>query len=152
MKNFAGGCAGCLVYMFLVMGLLTAAFAVIGVNASYAQPGAWDVSMTWAILHLGLGFLATVLAGIVCAKIASSVWAPRTLAGIILVFGLLGAGMSTMAPDPGPRPADTQMMDAMSKSKTPMWAMVAGAIFGAAGVLVGASLVKQPQSSVGVDR
>ena len=68
--------------------------------------------------------------------------APMVLAIIVLVLGVASAAMNRGRPDPGPRAGEMTMQD-WEKLKEPVWYSWASAVSSAAGVLIGASLLKR---------
>ena len=53
------------------------------------QPGCYDVTMSWNLLSLVLGFLAAVLGGWICVVIDDQPWAARSLMILVAVLGLV---------------------------------------------------------------
>jgi hypothetical protein len=72
--------------------------------------------------------------------------APRILAGLVVVFGLVQAiSMMNTGHDPRPtvRPADTSNIVAMNNARQPTWVLFANPIVGAIGVMIGAGWRKR---------
>lgn len=127
----------------IVFVALTGLYLGLGVDRVF-EPASWGPSKLWLSLMLVVGIFAAVAGGWVCKAIAKSNKPPRVLAGIVLVLGLLMAGvaMGKTAPSEARGPSVSNM-EAMNKAVTPTWVNVANALIGFAGVLVGAGLGKE---------
>jgi hypothetical protein len=116
-------------------------YLLLGQELSF-RPGSYEPSMLWTVVSFALGVGAAVLGGYVCASITRAATAPKVLAGVVLVIGLLSAVPVLMA---AATPAEARTgevgnLDAMMKAKQPAWVAVANPFVGLAGVLLGARL------------
>mgnify|MGYP000341087423 CR=1 FL=1 len=131
--------------MFIVIAAgLSVAYLTLGPDWAY-QEGTYEITMQWAILMLAFGLVAAVLAGIVCALIAKrSRNAVFALMAAIVVLGALSAGFQLMQapPEDITRAADDSVTDAANKARQPAWTLIANPIIRAAGVFLGASLLR----------
>jgi hypothetical protein len=129
-------------YLAMAVGLFlvfTAVYLVLGANRAF-QAGSYQVSMVWILASFVISLAAALGGGYLCATIAKSMGAPKFLAGLVLVIGLLQAGWLAThpKPDPGARAGDVPNLEAMMKAQTPTWVMVITALIGAGGVMIGA--------------
>jgi MFS family permease len=105
------------------------------------EPGTYNASMLFNSVALGVAFIAAVIGGIVAGAIAPRMGPAKVLAATVLVLGLLSGWSNFNKADPGPRAGDITPFEAASKAKQPNWYAFTIPILGAAGVLVGASLI-----------
>ncbi|MBX3381324.1 MAG: hypothetical protein KF805_14610 [Phycisphaeraceae bacterium] len=105
------------------------------------DPGTYNASMLFNILALGVSLAAALIGGIVAGAICGRSGPPQVLAGIIFVLGLIMAVANLNTPDPGPRTGDITPMEAASKARQPNWYSFTIPIIGAAGVIMGSSLI-----------
>lgn len=137
--------AGYVVMFAVVFLLMTAAWMVLGADGAF-QPGNWDVTGTWALLSVGVGLVAAVGGGYLCATIARDPRGPLWLIGVTLILGIvlaipvLTGGDATATP----RPDDLSMGDAMTNAVQPAWTALLNPIIGAVGVWLGARLKGRP--------
>jgi hypothetical protein len=122
----------------LVFVMLSLLWMVLGASGAF-ESGSFQTSMTWSVASLVLGFAAAVVGGWLCAKIAQGPTAPKVLAGLVLVLGLLFC-IPVLMQDPSTeaRAGDMPMLQAMQKAVTPAWVALLNPIVGAAGVMLGA--------------
>ncbi len=133
---------GYIIISILIFILLTGAWYAVGVNGAF-QPGVWDVTPTWLGLMIVSSLVAAIMGGYVTSMMTSDSRAPKILAGLLLVLGLLMAipiltGSGPTAPLP--RPDTLPMFEAMSNGKQPSWLALLNPILGAVGVMVGSRL------------
>ena len=125
---------------YLVMAFLTVC-AFFGLYAAVRE-GSYEPSVLWIAISVVIGVAAALLGGVVCGLIGRSKRAAQEMAALLLVFGLLYAGMSMKRPqEVADRPADVAAMEAMQHARTPAWMGVLNALIGATGVMVGATMV-----------
>lgn len=128
-------------YLAMAVGLFlmfTTAYLLMGAGGAF-QAGNYQVSMLWIVLSFVVSLAAALVAGYVCAMIARSMGAPKFLAGLVLVLGLLQAGWLVVHPnpDPGARTGDVPNFEAMTKAQTPLWVTIIMSVIGAGGVMIG---------------
>ncbi|MCL4741643.1 MAG: hypothetical protein KJZ54_05500 [Phycisphaerales bacterium] len=141
---------------YVVMAIVTIAaffglYAAVGVDGAFRE-GTYEPSGLWIACSVVIGVAAALLGGVVCGLIGRSKRAAAVLAALLLVFGLLYAGMSLRGPqEVVERPADVPAMEAMQNARTPAWMGVLNALIGATGVMVGATMVlKRTTGAAGV--
>ncbi len=127
-----------------VMLLMAAAYLAVGADGAF-QPGTWEVSSTWLLVSVVVGFAAGIDGGVICALIArGDERAVKGLIAFVVVLGLLMAVPAFMAaPDVGPRPEVVAMGDAMMNGRQPGWVALLNPVIGAVGVFLGARLVSR---------
>ena len=130
---------GYIVMAILVFATFSAAYLAMGADRAF-EPGSYEVSPLWLVTSFALAFLAAVVGGLVCAFASNSRKATLIFAGLIVVLGLVMAIPAMSVPDPGPRTAEVDNMEAMMKAKQPTWVALVNPFLGAIGVLLGASM------------
>ncbi len=133
------------VFMALVVfASLTAAYIALGTEGAF-QPGSYEISTTWIAVGIAVGLVAGILGGLVCALVARSGLPPKALAVLVLALGIVFAlPVATGAKeDPGPRPGDVALFDAIQKAQPPAWVVFLNPVIGVVGVLIGAGLRKR---------
>lgn len=136
-RAIAAVIVGYLVIFVAVFMLLSLLWVMLGPSGAF-EPASFQTSTAWSLASLALGFVAAVLGGFVCARIARSAGPVKALAGLVLVLGLLFAIPAVMMePSSEARADDMPMFEAMSKAVTPPWVAFVNAFVGAAGVMVG---------------
>ena len=141
-RSIIGVIVGYVTMTVLVIALFTGLYMVLGQERSF-KPGVYEPSALWVISSTVLGIIAAVGGGVVCALITRSRKAGLWLAGVVVVLGLLFAVLALAdASEPAQaRLGDVSNMEAMQKARQPVWVMVMNPIIGAAGVVIGTSLV-----------
>lgn len=144
----AGVILGYVLIVMLVFAALGGAWTLLGADGAFARPGSWETSGTWIAVMLVVGAIAAVLGGLAARRIGRSVFAPASLAGVVLLLGVLAGVMQVMAnrapndgPEPEPRPEQVTMTEAMNGARPPTWFQFANTVVGAAGVLMGGLLL-----------
>ena len=130
--------------MFVVVLVsFTAIYLILGADGAF-KPGSFEPSTTWIALSFVLGFAAAVAGGFVCALIAKSKTGPMILIGLVIVLGLVMAIPAMMSDDSGPtvREGDLDNFEAMQSAKTPGWVALLNPFVAAAGIFLGARLIK----------
>ena len=131
---------GYLVMLLVVMGVFTVAYPLLGVDRLF-EPGSYQAARGWIVLSLGIGLVAAMTAGSLCARLAPATVAPLLLAAVVLVLGGLMAIPVVMGANEsrgGPRPPGITLADAMAHAEQPLWVALLNPLVGAAGVLIGA--------------
>ena len=108
-------------------------------------PESWDVSWGWSLGSIAIGLLAAIAGGLVCSRIADGPWGVRLLVFIVVALGVWVAlgnlemtGLEGVADaDPGPRPDDVGMFEAMSTAQQPVWLTWLNPVIGAVGAILG---------------
>ncbi len=148
-RNIGAAVLGYATMAVAVMVLNLVMWMALGADGAF-RPGSWDVSWVWSLASIGIGAIAAVGGGLVCAKVADGPWGLRFLVAIVLVLGALVAmgslgvaGVEGVADvNPGPRPDDVAMLDAMSAAQQPVWMLWLNPVIGVAGAILGARLTR----------
>ncbi len=122
----------------------TVLYLILGTEGSF-QPGSYQVSSTWLILSLVLGFIAAIIGGYVCVLIAKNKKAALWLAGILLVLGIILALPQLNVPEEEMnkiREGEVSNMEAMQNAKQPALALILNPFIGAFGVWAGSRMWK----------
>lgn len=144
MRTAGAVVAGYIVIFLVVFLSFSLLYGVLGADGAF-EPGTYEVSTVWLIASFLLGATAALSGGYVAAAIARG-RAPRILAGLVVVFGLVQAiSMMNAGPDARPtvRPTDTSNIVAMNNARQPTWVLFANPIVGAVGVMIGAGWRKR---------
>ncbi len=131
---------GYVVMLAAVIGIFTVAYPIFGVDALF-EPGTYDAARGWIAMSFGIGLVAAMAGGTVCARVAPETAAPLWLAAIVLVLGALMAIPAVASNDTsrgGARPAGITMTEAMTHARQPVWVALLNPLVGAVGVLAGA--------------
>ena len=131
---------GYVVMLVAVIGIFTAAYPMFGVDKLF-EPGTYQAARGWIALSFGVGLVAAMAGGWICARIAPATQAPLWLAGIVVILGGLMAIPVVMRADAirgGARPAYVTMANAMKHAEQPVWVALLNPIVGALGILIGA--------------
>ena len=138
---------GYVIMALIVFGTFTIAFLLMGPDRAY-QPGTYDVSPLWIAVSIVLSALAAVAGGRLAAAIARTDVAPKILAGLVLMLGLVMAysDAGRMSAQPNVREASPTFMDAAQASRQPAWLLYLNPLIGAAGVLIGAGMARKRET------
>ena len=136
--------AGYVVMMLFVLVSWVVAFVAMGADRAY-QPGTFEPTGVWLITILALGFIAAMVGGYVAAIVTPNPAAPKTLALVVVILGLVFAlpAFRRPAQSPPARSSDLPMMQMMSAGRQPVWVALLLPLVGAAGVLAGAKRHKR---------
>lgn len=140
---------GYLVMVIVVFATFMLAYRAMGVDRAY-QPGTYDVSGLWIAVSIVLGVIAAILGGFACARVAHSPAAPKVLAAVVMILGLVMAIVAAVGVGAEDReevrPAEVSGMEAMQNSQTPVWVQFLNPLIGAVGVLYGAGLARRSKA------
>ena len=131
------GYVGVAIFTGLTLGL---AYTLMGAEGSF-KPASWEPSTAWLMVMFAVSLGAALIAGAIAAWIGRGKAAVLSLMGIILVLGLGMAAARTQLPDPGPRPEEVPMADAMNEARQPLWVALILPFAGAVGVWLGGTTV-----------
>lgn len=136
--------AGYVVMALFVLVSSVVAFVALGADRAY-QDGTYEPTGVWIVTVLALGFIAAMVGGYVAAIITSSPAAPKTLALVVVILGLVFAlpVFRRPAQSPPARSSDLPMMQTMGAGRQPAWVALMLPAVGAAGVLAGAKRHKR---------
>lgn len=142
-RSILGVIVGYVVMFVVVFVTFTAAYLFMGPDTAF-RPESYEPSMLWNLTAFVLGFIAAVAGGFVCIAIAKRKGAVTALVVVVLVLGMVGAIMTFTSSDAVDevRTGDVTNMEAMMKTRTPLWTALLNPIIGIVGVLVGARLKK----------
>jgi type IV secretory pathway TrbL component len=138
-RLIAGVVVGYLILAGLLFVSFTAAYAVLGADRAF-QPGTYQVSTLWVAAGVAIWLGAGLAGGYVCARLARRRTAADALAGIVLVLGVLVAGIGIIGAqggESGVRSGEVGNADAMKSAQTPPWAALLNPLVGAAGIMAG---------------
>jgi hypothetical protein len=133
---------GYIVMFVLVFCLLTGLWLVLGADGAL-RPGFYRISSAWLAAMVIVSIIAAVAGGWVCAATAArGSKAPRVLAGLVIVLGLLLAipALTGERAEPRTRSGEVSMFEAMANVEEPAWISLANPFIGAIGTLIGARL------------
>jgi hypothetical protein len=131
-----GGYVSMIIFLFFTFTIL---YLILGADGAF-KPGSFDVTLNWVIFSFILSFLAAVTGGRITASIADSVKAAYTLAGIVLILGLvmaLSTGGSEIS-SAAVRDGAAGNFEAMQNASTPQAIQFITAFLGFFGVILGA--------------
>lgn len=133
-----------LVTAIVIVVVMNGAYAILGSEAAY-KPGSYEVSMTWNVLTLVLGFAAAFVGSMACYAISYSRRALIWFGVLLLVLGVVYA-YPTIGVDP---PTDVRsgavpVMEAMLESWQPAWVGLMNPVVGILGI-VAFCLWKKPE-------
>jgi hypothetical protein len=133
------------VVAYVVMAVLAIALffgltLALGKDRMY-QPGTFRSTTIVSVAAIVISVVIAVAAGIVCSLIGRSRTPVMVLAALVLLLGIGQAFVNMNKADPGPRPADMPLVEAVSHGKEPTWFAFLNPFIGGAGVLLGARLV-----------
>ena len=143
-RKIIGVIVGYIAMAVFVFATFTTLYLILGAEGSF-QPGTYQVSKTWLIFSIILGFIAAVIGGLVCVAIAKDHQAAIWLAGLVLVLGIILAIPSLNVPEEEMnkvREGNVDNMEAMQNAKQPPVALILNPIIGAIGVIAGSRLKK----------
>ena len=144
LRIIAAVIVGYLVIAILIFALFTVAYLVLGADRAF-EPATYDVSTTWIVVSIVLGFVAAFIGGVVCSIMAKGTRAPLILAGVVVVLGILVAIPVLTSTDTAAeviRDGSVGNLEAMQNAKTPAWVALLNPLLGAVGVLAGARFRK----------
>jgi hypothetical protein len=139
-RNIIGVIVGYVAMAAFIFISFTILYLILGTEGSF-QPGSFEVSTTWLILSIVLGFIAAVVGGYVCVLIAKNKKAAMWLAGIVFVLGIILA-----IPQFNDEKADLvregelSNTEAMENAVQPEISLILNPILGALGVLAGSKM------------
>ena len=140
MRSLGGVVLGYLMMVAFVFLSLSFAYRIMGADLVFG-PGVFDVSGLWIITSVVLGLIAAVLGGYVCATVARNVGAPKMLAVVVIVLGVVMALPAVTGDAPTlPREGTVASIEAMQSARQPGWLALLNPLIGAVGVLWGARL------------
>lgn len=149
LRNIGGVIVGYILMGLTVFLTFSAAYLLMGTGGAF-KPETYEVSNLWLVTSFVLSLVAAVLGGYACAAVARGGRAPLALAVLVIVLGVLAAVPALRAANAGrdrlTRPAEVSNMEAMQNAVQPGWVALLNPFIGAAGVLLGASLRRRPQS------
>jgi hypothetical protein len=120
--------------------LVLAAFSLALLAPGFAfQPETCDVTPEWLVWTLATGLAAATAGGFVAVAVARRRQAAWVLAGLVLVLGLLSAGMSLTheRPPSSASAAGLSVVERARRAVQPTWYAISLPFLGACGVLAG---------------
>ena len=129
----------------LVFVAFTCAYLLMGADNAF-KPRTYQASNRWMAMSFVVNIVIAIIAGFICAVIAKGGRAPVALAVVVFVLGLLLAIPSIMAQKARldmVRTGNVSNMDAMQRTRQPIWVPILFPFIGAAGVLIGGRLKRR---------
>ena len=144
LKSILGVIVGYIVMAIVGFAVLACAYFALSVDRVF-EPDSYTLSTLWIALMIAVGLIGGILGGLTCAAISKSKGACTAFAVIVLVLGLLGS-LSAMKKETTTeaRAGDVPMWQAMLKADNPTWLLLLNPVIGAAGVMLGARMKKNP--------
>lgn len=105
------------------------------------KPSSYDATTLWIVVTAFFSLAAGIVGGFVAMKIGRRSVAPLALAGVMLVFGIVGSLTAPTPPGNGVRPATESLWQAAQKGREPVVTQILNPVLGVAGVFVGMRLV-----------
>lgn len=145
LRAVASVIVGYFVMVLVVFLGFTAAYVSIG-QANTFRPNSLEVTPLWLGIALTISTVAALAGGVTARLIARTSTPVRVLAVLVLVFGLLSAGLQMAAPpvDPADIPATISSLEAAGLARQPVWYGIVVAVIGAIGVMIGGAVVRRP--------
>ncbi|MCI0364475.1 MAG: hypothetical protein L0Y44_13610 [Phycisphaerales bacterium] len=141
-RAILGVVVGWLSMTFVVGAVFAVTMRAIGAEGVYRPGTYWTTSTFNAVVMVG-SFFGALVGGWVCALVAESRKPVQVLAVIVLALGLVGGLWNMSKPDPAPPAGEPTFEEGRLRGKEPNWFAFTAPLVGAAGVLVGAGLVKR---------
>ena len=145
LKSVLAVIAGYVVMLVFIFLTFSGVYLAMGADRAFL-PGTYEVSMLWLAVCFALSLAAAIAGGWVCGRVAGSAAAPRALAALVLVLGVVMA-LPTLNPASDPRPtvraSDVPNMEAMTNARQPAWVAFLLPVIGAAGVMIGAGRTRR---------
>lgn len=143
-RNILGVVVGYISMFIFIFISFTALYLIIGAEGAF-EPDTYQVSVVWIIISFVLSIIAALFGGYICKLISKNRKAVYTLAGIVLVLGVIFAipALSNSNDEVHEiRNADVPNMEAMQKAKQPPFVALLNPLIGAIGVIAGGRLKK----------
>lgn len=140
LRIIAGIIVGWIVMTVVVVASFGITMAALGLE-QILQPASYWTTTTFNIIVLVGGFVGAIAGGLVCALIARNSLAAFVLIAVVLVMGAGSVVMNMNKPDPPARTEPATFEGIRAHGKEPMWFAISKTLVGAAGILIGASLV-----------
>jgi hypothetical protein len=142
LKIILGAVTGYIIMVVSLFITFTILYMILGPEGSF-QPGSYHVSALWIIFSIIISFFAAYLGGYISTRIAKNIYAAYTLAGIVLIFGIVVAIVSIGGNTaPLVREGAVDNFEAMQNAVTPLLLQFLNPFIGAAGVLLGSRRYK----------
>lgn len=131
------------VFIFITFTLL---YWLLGADGAFT-PGTYNVSMTWIIFSLVLGFIGAVIGGYIAVKIAKHFNAGLILAAVVFILGVIMAIPALNMDEEKKnimRDSSVSNMEAMQKAQQPEFILIINPLLGAIGAIAGAMILRKP--------
>lgn len=152
LRLITGIIVGFIVMAVIVMATFAITMGVLGME-NILKPGTYWTTDTFNAIVLAGGLVAAIIGGMTCKLIARTSAATIVLVAIVLIMGTASAVANMNRPDPPARTEPgtmelTKKLELMQQhGKEPNWFAIMKTLLGAAGLLIGSSLVKGRRSS-----
>jgi len=109
------------------------------------QPDSYEISMLWLVLTVVVSFLASAIAGYLCAAISGSWTTCRVFAFIVFLatLGFCVASLRQSQESPNVRASEVSYGDGMRLGVSPMWLHFVSPVISGIAVLVGARMKRR---------
>ena len=143
LRAIIGVIVGFITMAVLVMVGFAAVYSALGADRVF-QEGAWAVTGQWISLTSGVGLIAAIAGGVLCAVIAQrGSMAPAALIVVIVVLGVGEAAYKHGVVYKGelpPREDEITMAQATNNAREPLYVSLLNPVIGAVGVFLGSRL------------
>jgi hypothetical protein len=109
------------------------------------KPDSYEISALWLVLTVIVSFLASAIAGYLCAVISGS-WATCRVFAFIVFLATLGfcvASLRQSQESPNVRASEVSYADGIRLGVSPMWLHFVSPVISGLGVLVGARMKRR---------
>jgi len=146
LRKVLGAVAGYTVFFFCVYLLFTGFSLGMGPDRLFL-PGNYDPSLLWIVGAFALGFIAAAIGGYVAAVIGKS-GAVKIMAGLVVLIGaIVFVGLLRENRAVEARTVDLPIMEAMFKTREPLWVAAINPFLVVIAVFAGGSLRKNGENS-----
>jgi hypothetical protein len=144
LRSIVGVVVGYLVMFFVAFCAYTAAYLGLGAERAF-EPGTYALSGIWIGLVIAITLIAGLVGGLTCAAISKSRTTGLVFARIVFVLSFVFE-LPTLMKDHTPvaRAGEVSNMEAMGKAQPPFWLCLLNPFLGAAAVLMGTRMKKNP--------
>lgn len=134
---------GYIVLVLIVFASFSLVYLAMGPSFAF-RPGTVEVTIGWMVMSTVVSFLAAWIGGMVATRIGRSRGAVYGLAGLVLVLGLISAGVAMSAAPPALPDRPLSTLEAASFARQPTWYGFLVAFVGTLGVLAGGGALRRP--------
>ena len=152
LRTFIGALVGFIALSMFSRGAATLISALFGCQFAYKEVGSFELTQTWAVLALTLGFVGCFLGGKITYRIGG--WkACKVLALVIILIGMFFVASENKRDQgqlalerEGQNPCDLSLSDASRLSVVPAWYNILTPLVGAAAVWIAGGGVRRKKA------